>query len=304
MRRKRISSGSCSILRSGVIARVKMRKRSVQSPVSCCRNSTGLAPSCPRSVRATSTRNGTRQNPNTATLVHLLDRMARTLQARSVIFLQIHPIVKAGDLIAVAVEHERVAPENFAEAALRSLAPAWMVHGWIHVRVKAVLLGGVAVPGSGRLLLLEADSHDGFDALVAVFPGHHDAHRSPVLIRQGLAIHSDAQHGQRMHSFVEAQTFDVGEIDSTILGFRHLCRIEKGLERHVLRFRCRLDELGQRAERETDPRHHDGPALDAAVAVDTLFERRELEDFVHGKLAWLGHFALYGNTPRRSAEVL
>jgi len=41
-----------------------------------------------------------------------------------IILLEIHSGVHAGDLIAVAVEHQRVAAEDFAETALLSLAPA------------------------------------------------------------------------------------------------------------------------------------------------------------------------------------
>ncbi len=39
------------------------------------------------------------------------------------------------------------------------------------------------------------------------------------------------------------------------------------------------------------------------MPVDALFERGELEDFVHGELAGLGHFAFDGNSPVRCVEV-
>src|SRR2546429_3582933 len=48
--------------------------------------------------------------------------------------------VQARDLIAIPVEHERGAFEDFAEAAFPGLAPARMIHVGIHVRIKTVLV--------------------------------------------------------------------------------------------------------------------------------------------------------------------
>ena len=77
-----------------------------------------------------------------------------------------------------------------------------------------------------------------------------------------------------------------------------------GFECDVFCFVCWLDEIGDGAEGKADPGDDDGPAFDATMAVDALFERGELEDFVHGELALGFDFAFYGNGPRRSAKFL
>src|SRR2546429_7246562 len=48
--------------------------------------------------------------------------------------------VQARDLIAIPVEHERGAFEDFAEAAFPGLAPARMIHVGIHVDRKSTRL--------------------------------------------------------------------------------------------------------------------------------------------------------------------
>src|SRR6267378_3881332 len=141
MRRKRMRSGSLRSLRNGVIQRVKTRKRSVQSPVACCKYSTGFAPRSLLMMRQTRSANGIRQIKKTATLVHLLTRSARTRNVTLMVFLLIHSVVHAGDLIAVAVEHEGGAREDFAEAALLGLAPARMVDIGIDVGIETVFRG-------------------------------------------------------------------------------------------------------------------------------------------------------------------
>src|ERR1044072_8856066 len=59
---------------------------------------------------------------------------------RSVVFLQIHAFVQARDLLAVAIEHQGLAPEEFADAPLAGLTPTRVVDFRVDVRVKAVLL--------------------------------------------------------------------------------------------------------------------------------------------------------------------
>ena len=98
-------------------------------------------------------------------------------------FLQIHSVVHAGDLIAVAVEDHRGPREDFAKAALLGLAPTGMVDIGIDVGVEAVFLRRVAIPGSRRFFFLEADSYQGLDALIAVLPGNNHANRRAVLWR-------------------------------------------------------------------------------------------------------------------------
>ena len=65
------------------------------------------------------------------------DRRAR-FESASVVFLQIHAGVEAGDLILITVEHESLATENLAEAAFIGLALARMIDVGIHVRIKTV----------------------------------------------------------------------------------------------------------------------------------------------------------------------
>src|SRR2546423_777799 len=72
--------------------------------------------------------------------------LARTTTASrptSVVLLEVHAGVHARDLSAVTVEHQRFSLEELADAALGRLAPPWMVDVRIHVRVEAVLVGGL-----------------------------------------------------------------------------------------------------------------------------------------------------------------
>src|ERR1700720_1208664 len=109
MRRKRMRSGSFRSLRNGVMQRVKTRKRSVQSPVACCKYSTGFAPRLLLMMRQIRSQNGVRQTRKTATLVHLLMRIERTRNAPALVeFLKIHSVVHAGDLVTVTIEDHRV----------------------------------------------------------------------------------------------------------------------------------------------------------------------------------------------------
>ena len=55
--------------------------------------------------------------------------------------LQIHPGVQRCHLIAVAVEHERLAPAQVADAPLVCLTPSRMADLGVHVGIEAVLAG-------------------------------------------------------------------------------------------------------------------------------------------------------------------
>src|SRR5260370_18756060 len=107
-----------------------------------------------------------------------------------------------------------------------------------------------------------------------------------------------------MHGFVEAQAFDVWQLDSGVFSEGHLAWIVVAFEGDETRLRGRVEEVRQRAEGKTDAGNHDGPAFDAAVAVDALLKRRELEDLVHGELARLLDLAAHGNGPGRSHKFL
>ena len=107
-----------------------------------------------------------------------------------VIFLEIHPVVQAGHLVAVAVEHQGGPLAEFAQPPLARLAPARMVHladsRWSRTRTRADW------PGSrgGRHAAHQADLDDRLDALEAVLPGQDHAHRRAILRRQRLAEHA------------------------------------------------------------------------------------------------------------------
>src|ERR1700747_558636 len=134
MRRKRINWGWWRILRSGVIDSVMATKRSVQSPVACSRNCVGFEPNPPWNASQMSTPRGTVQIRNTTTFVHLLLRIEFIFYVRSVIFLQIHAIVEARHFITITVEHlRRGVLEESWQTDFLGLAPARMVHHWIHV---------------------------------------------------------------------------------------------------------------------------------------------------------------------------
>src|SRR5262245_7777737 len=78
----------------------------------------------------------------------------------SIVLFQIHSLVQARDLLAVAVEHESLAAEEFADAPLGRLAPSRVINFRVDVGVKAVLLGLHRVPSGRRLLLHKAELDD------------------------------------------------------------------------------------------------------------------------------------------------
>src|SRR5262244_97193 len=106
---------------------------------------------------------GARHSGNTSSL-------RRRSSMGSIVLLQVHPGVKAGYLLAVAVEHERVALEKVAQAALLGLGPARVIDLGIDVGVKAVFNRVGQVPRRGGHFLDELDFDDGLDAFEAVLP--------------------------------------------------------------------------------------------------------------------------------------
>jgi len=219
-------------------------------------------------------------------------------------FLQVHAGVERSHLIRVAVEQQRLVHEDFAEAPFGGLAPARMIDVGIHVGIKAILIGSEAVPGGRRLGRLHFDFDDGLDAFVAVFPGDHHANWRAVLIGKRFAVHADAQKSEWMHGFIEAKAFDVRIVEASVTCLRHLLRVVKALKGHVFCFGGGFDELENGIERVADPGDHDGPAFDAAMAIDALFERGQLENFVQREFAGSFDFAFDRNSPRGGPEIL
>src|SRR6266849_40890 len=208
MRRNRISSGSSEIFRKGVMHSVNTRKRRAQAPVWCCRNSTGLGVRSACTALHTRKSSGPSESTKTATFAQLLERNLRSMNP-SVELLQVHARIQRRHLVRVSVEHQRLSHEKFAQPPLRGLAPARMIHVGIHIRIKSVLIRRIPVPRGRRLGSLQPNLHDGLNALVAILPRHHYAHRRAVLIRQRLAVHAYAQQRQRVHRFIQPQPFHV-----------------------------------------------------------------------------------------------
>ena len=143
--------------------------------------------------------------------------------------------------------------------------------------------------------------HDRFDAFEAVFPRCDQPQRRAVLRRQGFAVHADGQQRQRVHRLVQPQPFDVGVLqaatDKAIFLAGHLLRIVQRLEGHVARVAVRLGQLEKLAQFEADPRHHHRPGLDAAHAVNALFQRETLHQIVDIQRYRLRHFAVDAHLP-------
>src|ERR1700752_2651136 len=89
-----------------------------------------------------------------------------------VVGLEVEPAIKACDLLAVAIEHQRRPPLHeqsaLADAPLGGLAPARVVN----VGIKTIFARVLYVPGAGRLLLGDVDSDDRLDAFEALLPRH------------------------------------------------------------------------------------------------------------------------------------
>src|SRR5207302_3099301 len=208
----------------------------------------------------------------------------------SVIFLQVHAVIQAGDLIAVTIKHERGALEDFTEAAFLGLGPVRVVDVWIHVRIEAVLAWRREVPSRGRHLLLESNFDQRLYAFETVLPREHHANGCAVLIRKRFAIHSDTEKSERVHGFVHAQAFDIGKVDARVFCLRHLPVIEIALEGDELRFWRGLNKVDKIAKGKSNPGNDNRPGLDAAVAIDAFLERGDFQDFVHRELAGLFYF--------------
>src|SRR5256884_5288995 len=162
--------------------------------------------------------------------------------------------VQARDLIAIPVEHERGAFEDFAEAAFPGLAPARMIHVGIHVRIKTVLVWCREVPGGRRHFGLKLDLDQRLDALETVFPRNHHAHRRAILIGQGFSVHPNAEKRQRVHRLVQAQAFDIRKLDSCPLALGHLAGIVIAVEcdeRRFLSWFHQVDEIAERDRKST-----------------------------------------------------
>src|SRR5258708_27460643 len=151
---------------------------------------------------------------------------------------------------------------------------------------------------------METNFRQGLNALITVFPGDDHANRRAVLRRESLAVHADTKKSEQVHGFVETKTFYVGKIDAAVFGLGHLAGVVESLESDVTCFWRGRDQLCEDAKGETDPGHNNGPALHTTMTVDALFERSQVQDFVHGELAGLGDITLDGDGPGSGLEIL
>ena len=200
----------------------------------------------------------------------------------SVIFFEVHAGVHAGDLIAVAVEHESgdvAAEEAGVEAALVGLGPASVVVVWVDVGVEAVFLAVGFVPGGLGLLVGEVEADDGLGGFESVLPRDDYADGSTVLIGQDLAVATKGEEGEWVHGFVHAQAFAVGPVVTG--GFvGHDFAVVVGEELDVLGAGEGLAEVDELGEGVAVPRNDHGPGFDTPEAIDARLERAIVDEVV------------------------
>src|SRR5439155_20670362 len=107
MRRKRIRAFQPVIRRSGVTVSVMQRNRSVQTPVSLVRSLSGLALRLPVNAAQTSHAAGPSEDRKKRILMVRNRKSIR--KPHSVVSPQVQPRVEGSHLIAVAIEHQRLA---------------------------------------------------------------------------------------------------------------------------------------------------------------------------------------------------
>src|SRR5205085_7669063 len=115
----------------------------------------------------------------------------------------------------VAVEHERLAPQQFSDATFPGLAPARMIHVRVDVRVEAVLdPTAVLVPGGGRLGFLQLDLDDALRRLEAILPRHDQPAWGAARFGQRLAVETANQQRERIRPLVRAPASREGKANS------------------------------------------------------------------------------------------
>src|SRR4029077_18570623 len=110
------------------------------------------------------------------------------------------------------------------------------VDTWVHVGIKAEVVGIRFVPCGQRLVVRETDLHDGFRALESILPRYNETNGRAVLVGQGCAVHSEAKQCQRVHGLIHAQTFYVRPIENSLPLSWHLAGIVNRRELYELCF--------------------------------------------------------------------
>ena len=150
----------------------------------------------------------------------------------------------------------------------------------------------------------ELDTDNALNALVTVFPGHHQPHRGSVLFGQGFSVESGGHHRERVQGLVHPQALGVGPgvvgescHPGHFFGPQHCGEGDK----LGLRFGLGLgDKLG---EGESTPRHYHRPGLDAAEPIHTLFVRKSLEQVIQPQFQRVLAQAIDLECPRVGAEA-
>ena len=105
-----------------------------------------------------------------------------------------------------------------------------------------------------------------------------------------------------MHGLVHAEPLSVGPVQHPALLAGELLRVVEGLEGDVLRFRGGVHPAQDIAQGYAHPGDHHGPGLDAAQAVDPLFQGMGPQQVFQRDQARLGDLALHGDGPGLGAQ--
>src|SRR5208282_2739609 len=186
---------------------------------------------------------------------------------------------------------------RFADALLRGLTPAWMIHPRVHVGVEAIFIRGILAPSGARLPCHQLDFDKGLDALETVFPRYDQPKGSAILWRQRASIQPAGQQGQRVHRFIHSQALDIRPVEHIAPLSRHALGIQQGLEGDILRIAERLDQIEKFGQRKTSPRNHHGPSFDATHTIYPFFRRADLQQVVEVEDSWFSCQALDRHLP-------
>ena len=151
----------------------------------------------------------------------------------------------------------------------------------VDVRPEPVLAALHGFPEGHRPLFGEREVDDRLHRFEPVFPRQYQPQRGPVLLWNGLAVHAGHEKGELVSRLGDRNAFDIGPgVPEFLLPWRGL-GIEKRLHLNVFRRAQRLGEIEQGRQRKPAPRHRHRPRLDAAMAIEPLFERHLLQQFVN-----------------------
>jgi hypothetical protein len=119
-----------------------------------------------------------------------------------------------------------------------------------------------------------------------------------------LAVHAEAEQGQRMHRLVEPERLDIGPVEEGEADVGHLLRVGQRPEFDEFRIAGDVAAPDQLVERKAGPGNDGAPAFDAAHPVDALLERRPLQDVVDGEGPGRPDLALDADRPRPGAQAV